>query len=1115
MTKHIGAGLLLLLVPSAAFAFPIAAGVVGLGFMGALALPVALLAGLMFVAKRLGASLLHLSVILLVGALCILLMRDYGSGQASTAVLFTDADTSSLSQPIPFPFLDDGAQAKSSQAVTPAEFMAGLASGHFKALKISTYPSLFTAEGQVSVNEFWRNKDVLTDAVDQLGGRVVLVDEFGGIAGSVAESASRNFGLNLGFLQGGSAALSRHGWKMVDKGLPLGGRQVPVEGYKEWIEANPGAFVLGITTDREFVSDGWLFGDATLTLADFMANFSSLITALSDKPVFVVGFETNDSGATPVIVRMLTGAGIDVSYVMPNPEEILIKQAFYDKHTNDSRLVSVEDMKRYIRYRQDVVFLDFSEQPWGAGGDFLKGRYHHLSMSEVAKGKLGDFIQDLDPTRTYIGLAFDRRTAYHALLAGDLLSKRGVSWLGRFTQAGSFSDTYLAVEDLNSLTENAAYFVRDSLAQVGFLMLGCGLVVAALAGAVIAAPALILRRASPGFRVAYCLASFAAMACLLQARWDYPLLSTAFTSFCLANGAMLVLGAALHWIESRPPIVALSAFTPVLPPKAGLLNLAAKQGFKVAKGFVVAAQDIDLLRDAKLGSGRFIVRSAMMSEATKHGATAGIFESYVCDSASEVPAMVAKVFATFTRANVDGNVLVQRYVDADWYGVTQFQDGVRTPYAVCEIGDAEAATSGTGSVQRSHFPIWEPSKAPKLVRGAAQALIALSESGAHSIEFALNKGRLIVLQVNQSKTRACAEKRLIDAAGEMTLEVGSAHPDPLSASIVAALAPGHVLAYGNRRFVKATPPFQLRRVLASDLRELGFRSREVEPDHLVAWIDRASRAPCLSDCSRQSVSDVVAAIKEAAASIGRMNRVASAMLVLGHKASWSSEPRILASSQVGFAVREGGPGVWLGMPVSPLAGFAATAQREDFSADELPSVVLTSDCPLAWVKDAASTLLGVRLSALQPAICSLVAAGQSQQLMDALESQVGSWDALAQMPIKSSQYQSAVRFSSVLLGEPVSELAWRIPDAGVDGQITSPSNFVAGGILLIDRCSMDHLQAMALAKAVIARQGSVTSHLMQHAAYIGMPVIIGGKIPDDLAPGDHVTIKADGEIVRA
>mgnify|MGYP002040144203 FL=1 len=117
--------------------------------------------------------------------------------------------------------------------------MDGIEGGHFKALKISNYPSLFMQTGQVSIDAIWRNKDVLIEAVNKLGGRVVLVDEYGGIAASVAGAAMRNFGLNVGFLQGGTTALSKYGWQQLDAGKVIGGTTVAVPDYKHWIAENP------------------------------------------------------------------------------------------------------------------------------------------------------------------------------------------------------------------------------------------------------------------------------------------------------------------------------------------------------------------------------------------------------------------------------------------------------------------------------------------------------------------------------------------------------------------------------------------------------------------------------------------------------------------------------------------------------------------------------------------------------------------------------------------------------------------------------------------------------------------------------------------------------------
>ncbi|MFU4920966.1 PEP-utilizing enzyme [Pseudomonas aeruginosa] len=1115
MIKQLVAGLCLLLAPSLAFSFPIAVSAIGAGLLGALALPAALLVGAVVIARKVGAGPLHLMATAIAVVFCVVLMRDYGAEQASKAALFTSADTSFLSHPIPFPFLDAAAQARSSQAVTTAEFMEGLQAGHFKALKLSTYASLFTDAGQVSIDDLWRDKDVLVDAVEQRGGRVVLVDEYGGIAGSVAEAAHRNFGLNLGFLQGGTAALSQLGWKRIDEGDVLSGTPVAVEHYREWIDTHPAAFILGVTTDREFVTDGWMFGHQTLTLADFVANYGSLIESIAGRPVFVAGFETNDTGATPIIVSLLAGAGIDVSYVLPDDDEILVKPAYFDSYTNDTRLISLEDMKRYVLHRSDVAFLDFSERPWALGVEYLKDRYHHLPMREVAQGRLAEFIQGLDKSVAYVGLSFDRRTAYHSLLAGELLTKNGGHWLGRFTQAGSFSGAYLTVEELNTEAEKIAYAAREYLAFGGNLLLGHGKALAVLFGLILSAPALLLSKRAPTRSVFVIFSMVATQACVLQVKWDYPWLESAAFVFLAGNAIGLACVAYWRRRQSRPAIAALSEYASWMPPKAGLLNAAAELGFRVPKGVVVAPQDVDRIGGIKLGTGRLIVRSATTQEALDHGATAGLYESVVCASPDEVQIAAERVFAGFTQASVCGFVLVQRYVEADWYGVIQFQSGDRSPYLVCEIGQAEDVTAGSATPHRFEFPIWDVRNSPRLARSPALALLALSRLGAFSIEFALRRGRLILLQVNQSKSRACAENRLLQLARKNAVEVGSAHADPLSAAVVAALAPGHVIAYGNRRFCIAEPDSQLRKILKSDLRALGFNPQTVEPKHLVAWVDLYCRASCLSEGCRADLGEVVQAIKKVADTLGRINRIASTMLAIGLRSDWDGEPRILPSSQVGALLVEGNDAEWAGFPVCPLAGFSALAELRDYKADEFPSDVIEATSPLVWVKDAASVLIGVRLFAIRKAIADLAFDGKAQELMDALESQVGDWRAVEQLPLAPAYNTEPQPIPALLTGASNPEFGWRIPMAGLEGVITTPDSGVAGGILLLDQCSMSYLKPMMQAKAVIARNGAITSHLMQHAAAMGMPVVLGAKLPSDLEPGDKVRVSKDGEVLRA
>lgn len=1108
----------LLMVPGYAAAFPIAVSAVGVGLFGVMALPVALvLAGAVWVYKAKGKGLVPMLALLIAGTACVFLMRDYAQDQEDKAVSFTNADASFLSPSIPFPFVEPAEQSESPQAVTPAEFMEGVADGHFKALKVSTYPSLFMQSGQVAVEDFWRDKAVLINAVNIRGGRVVLVDEYGGIAASVAGAALRNFGLNVGFLQGGTTALSKFGWQQIDSGKEVGGATVAVPDYKDWITENPDVFVLGITTDREFVMDGWIFGDRTLSLADFVSNYEEIIRANLGKRFFVVGFETNDSGATPIAVNLLSRAGVDVHYVMPNHDEILIKPPYFDAYPNDSRTVSVEDAERYVLHRDDVEFLDFSERPWPIGTDYLKGRYHHLPMSEVAKGELPDFVERLDPHKVYIGLAFDRRTAYHSLLAGELLSKRGVAWLGRFTRASSLTEPFFTVEDLNTEGEQIVYQIREVSGLIGLKILGNGSIpIALLIGFVAALPSLAFRRRKTDRNTVIFAVEAMAYCCVFQAKADYPQLSDAYSSFMIANSLCMACVAIWLWKLHQPPIKALSQFTPNMPPKGSLLNLAAQRGYCVPQGLVVAPQDVPMLARKKFKAGQYIVRSAAMGEASDHASTAGLYDSFVARNAGEIPSMASAVFEGFMAVGVDGYALVQPYIEAEWYGVIQLQDNEQCSQMICDIGQAEAVTSGSAGVKSFAFPAWDAKRAPAQVRSAATALLALMADGAYSLEFALKAdGALIILQMNQSFFRACAGIRLKQASAQQVIEVGAAHPDPLSAGIVAGLSPGQIFAFGHRRFCFVEPALVTRWSLRTDLSTLGFSPGKVEANHLLAWVDRTSRSGAMANCCKPEPEAIAAAIFEAGESIGRMNRVATAMLALGRVSLWKSEARCLASSEVGSLIAHGELATWYGMPVAALAGYAAESDGEDFTADELPSSAILASSPEHWVKDATTILLAIRLAALRPAIASLIAAGKAHLLLDALKTQAGYWDADHSRTDNEALVQAPVKFAVVMQGEGIPVSSWRLPAAGIKGAVILPQSGSGIGILIIDRCSMNYLPDLNRATAVIAREGSVTSHLMQHAAAMKLPVVIDAELPEGVSIGTQVTISAKGVITCA
>lgn len=201
--------------------------------------------------------------------------------------------------------------------------------------------------------------------------------------------------------------------------------------------------------------------------------------------------------------------------------------------------------------------------------------------------------------------------------------------------------------------------------------------------------------------------------------------------------------------------------------------------------------------------------------------------------------------------------------------------------------------------------------------------------------------------------------------------------------------------------------------------------------------------------------------------------------------------------------------------VGPLIGFSANESSNDFTADELPESEFCSASPWAWVKDASSQLLSVRLGAIKPAIVLLISAGRGQELYNMLESSVGDWDALSKRERAGELVQTAQPFSAVLLGHARSDTCWRVPPAGIEGAIVTPAAGNAGSVLLLDRCSMSYLPLLRQVRAVIVKEGAITSHLMQHAESLGLPVVIGGEIAEGLTAGQLVRINSRGGVVRA
>jgi len=62
---------------------------------------------------------------------------------------------------------------------------------------------------------------------------------------------------------------------------------------------------------------------------------------------------------------------------------------------------------------------------------------------------------------------------------------------------------------------------------------------------------------------------------------------------------------------------------------------------------------------------------------------------------------------------------------------------------------------------------------------------------------------------------------------------------------------------------------------------------------------------------------------------------------------------------------------------------------------------------------------------------------------------------------------------------------------------------------------MEHLPLLSKSSAIVALRGSISSHLMQHAAAVGVPVVIGGNVDKTLRAGEQVRISPEGRVARA
>lgn len=1100
-----------LLLSGHAMAFPVAAGIAGAGLAGISFLPALVILAAVYWLFRAGKSRITIIFAVLAG-ITFTLSSDQGE-DLGRAALFQNAPTDYLQVPVPFSFMGIEDQRSSELGVEASEFLDLMSRGEVEALRVSPYPSLFSEGGTLTVAELLEDSARFINRVRNAGKRVVLVDEYGGIAASVAEAAKSRLGVDPEFLVGGTSALSQLGVE-----LGTSDNEISVDEYKGWIKRHPSAVVLGLTTDHEFVSDGWMYGDATFTLADLLSEFDALVQSIGGKEVFLASFETNDRGATPVIIELLNARGIEVTHVRVGGEEILVKAPYYEAYQNSERLLSISAFRRYMLTRPDVVFLDFSEQPWPFADNYLAGRYAHFPMVDVGRGGLQGFLDDLSADSYFVGLAFNRRTAYHSLLAGEYLTGHGKRWLGRFTYPQLMTDAVASNEEFNGAGYHFQQQLRTNLSVVGHAFMGSwwGLAGFLLASALLTYLGVLAK--DSWLRNLSWITLAGAWIPLGMSGPDYPFDMTIWYPLSASAALYLLLSCYRHRQRTVSPIKTGYGFSTGLPPKAALLNRAAELGANVPDGLVVGRSD-KVAHFERLPEGRYIVRSIHSLESESHGTTAGVFDSIVVDDRSGLGEATNDVLQSYGACS-EGRVLIQPFIEAQVYGVAKYLSGGQSGVIACEVAGHGGGTDGTGGISRHLIRAGQRSEVPRYASEAATLLVDLAGLGAVSIEFAYSRDGLTLLQVNTDSFRACAENRYRSLVGTRITQTGCAHRNPLSAGIVASLSPGDVFAFGCVRYCRVSSRIQLLRTLFDDFSRLGVKPLQ-GASGLVELADHLGQIPAVRLSGDEPVNELLRSVKaqleDAAQTVGRLNRAATILLSLGLGGSWERGARLRPTAILADARDKGQHPMWEGRKALPLSGydaFASAKAQADFSSEDIDSAAVFCESPADYAKDIATTLMMVRLGDLQAAIESIIRQGAGQDLLNLLGTQAGYWEASTQVP-NMPQLLGVGTFP--LEPDNICGPVWssRIPATGLSGFVSTPEDPRPGGILVLENCGMQHLPLIKDASAVLVVRGAITSHLIQHIEAAKIPVAVGVVEANALVAGDAIRVSDRGGVIHA
>lgn len=1057
------------------------------------------------------------------------------------------ANTQSLGAPsqrttdIPYPYVSDAAQALSGSRITADDFYKGVSNRKIRVIRVDLGPQLFKDFGfGATATQIHNNPEPLLGIAKKGNQQVVLVDERGTTAAAIAEDLNERFGVHIQFLEGGANALNDYAWDHLAKlGDDHAVLPADIPSFKE--QRNP--TIISTTNPDEFLNYGWLHG-LTVTLPVFLSGADAIAEALHGKTVLITAAESHYSGDTWILLDMLRARGVDAYFMQPTREELLIKPAYFKAYKNADRYFGAAQSFDYVLGYQDVRFLDFqSADDWARTKNQLP-RTDHIDMEIVAKGGLTQAIAGLDQSKAYVGLAYDRRTFYHSILAGEILSAGGVRWLGINTEPGLFNRAVLTDDDLidpeaamyasiegRSIRAIGSVFglVPGSAAWVVFLNLAISFI-----GAFLAA-----RPRHPAMKVAVALVGTVATYIL----WLAYLETTPVWASDDLISISQILGALSGWIAAKHFLARrqfkTDAVIDVLPAKIGLLQRAAELGYNVQKGYVVSNVDLDRFPHW-VTSARVLVRSAASSESSS-AQTIGVFESIPAQGKAEVKAALKTVHAQITAAGEVPFSLIQTFITARMFGVAMFGTAGDGHLFICEGGVGDAATAGTGKTERVAIPIWKTSGLSNDTKKVRSALLNLHrDMGATSIEWAVSaNGVLTILQVSTDTLgRPGLSKLLKGTSGygrtsSRFVALPVDHGSSVGAAVVAAMAaPGDQFSVGGVRLARVRSFVSARALQLADITSvLGSLPRSAfsrVPGALLLKAfeladrkrdsDRRTRQISLGGPDRALAEAIACELAVVSRLYGRFSRIATTAIELKIESPSQGFERALTSTLIGHEASKFSPDETVEM--ASVAGYAGVTSYAPFAepcldAELVSSVIQVVDSPLAWMKDKCAVMMMVELGRLSPAIDELCRRGVADLLLDILPSYLG--DLSGNCPVFDEVPKQIRKFFEYGQHHPqagTKPIAWGVPRPGLELTLTTPDNFAAGTAVYLETTDMSQLAIISTAGALVVRSGSSLSHLLQHARRLDIPHVVGVECGADLV-GKTIRIEPTGGVFCA